>query len=248
MTPYHLTLLASLGVFTGFRLTLLFGHFNQQANSILNVTNTYVTRLVMAMKITCSVEPQCQNHRWRVCDGVWKDARFAVNSRHISNLQIDDSTLYVIFIVPPPPPPSSPFRLQQKIDLHILLVPASSWRADLRYADRSAYVESTSAGFVRYLAFSWCACQAALSRCRVEAETTLIDLRAEILNQLEAGSLPQTYIFLRSIGRCLTWVRYNPVSLVTGFESLYQPNEFFLMHASRYTVHVAIEVRAHTPT
>lgn len=43
--------------------------------------------------------------------------------------------------------------------------------------------------------------------CRVESETTLIDLRAEIANQLELASLPETYIFLRSIGRCFTWVR-----------------------------------------
>ncbi len=45
--------------------------------------------------------------------------------------------------------PRGHFFLSQKVDVHILVVPQSQWKADLRSTHLSICTKSVSAGFVR---------------------------------------------------------------------------------------------------
>ncbi|XP_028413468.1 spermatogenesis-associated protein 1-like isoform X2 [Dendronephthya gigantea] len=76
------------------------------------------------------------------------------------------------------------------VDLHVFVVPYELWMERYRTAYNSSTLESISAGFVR-----------------VPPQQTLDDLRNQIGEQLNGGGiLPDEYVFLRCVGRCLAIV------------------------------------------
>ncbi|XP_077981582.1 uncharacterized protein LOC144436628 isoform X2 [Glandiceps talaboti] len=79
---------------------------------------------------------------------------------------------------------------EQLADLHIYVIPGDSWNEKFRSAYNEVINESVSAGFVR-----------------VFPEITVYSLRDEIEEQLGYDVLPKDYVFLKSVGRCLTQVR-----------------------------------------
>ncbi|XP_052833280.1 probable WRKY transcription factor protein 1 isoform X2 [Octopus bimaculoides] len=80
----------------------------------------------------------------------------------------------------------------QMIDLHIYLVPSEMWRDKYNNMDNEDVSESISLGFIR-----------------IHPESRVYDLREEIEIQLNSPNLPQEYVFLKSVGRCLTKVKQH---------------------------------------
>ncbi|XP_036371224.1 spermatogenesis-associated protein 1-like [Octopus sinensis] len=78
------------------------------------------------------------------------------------------------------------------IDLHIYLVPSEMWRDKYNNMDNEDVSESISLGFIR-----------------IHPESRVYDLREEIEIQLNSPNLPQEYVFLKSVGRCLTKVKHH---------------------------------------
>ncbi|XP_070562558.1 zinc finger CCCH domain-containing protein 13-like isoform X2 [Ptychodera flava] len=79
---------------------------------------------------------------------------------------------------------------EQLSDLHVYVIPSESWNEKFRSAYNEVINESVSAGFVR-----------------VFPEITVFALRDEIEEQLGYDVLPKEYVFLKSVGRCLTQVK-----------------------------------------
>ncbi|CAL1531116.1 unnamed protein product [Lymnaea stagnalis] len=89
-------------------------------------------------------------------------------------------------IGPPSRPPS-----EQLCDLHVYKVPTELWRENLNNILNNVVTETVSVGIIR-----------------VPADLRLVDLREEIVNQLQLDELvPRDYVFLRSVGRSLTRLR-----------------------------------------
>jgi hypothetical protein len=78
---------------------------------------------------------------------------------------------------------------EKMVDLHVFVIPRRCWRSDVQWAYNSACLEALSAGFVR-----------------VEPDISLQMLRGEIIVQLEDHIIPESYVFLRTLGRCLAVV------------------------------------------
>lgn len=97
----------------------------------------------------------------------------------------------------PDRPPS-----EQLVDLHVYIVPTDMWRSHLNSAVNQIINDTISAGFIR-----------------VSPDLSLDGLRQEAADQLGDGTLPQDYIFLRSVGRCFTKV---------------QPKQEFILRAKNY--------------
>ncbi|XP_052833283.1 spermatogenesis-associated protein 1 isoform X5 [Octopus bimaculoides] len=83
-------------------------------------------------------------------------------------------------------------RRREMIDLHIYLVPSEMWRDKYNNMDNEDVSESISLGFIR-----------------IHPESRVYDLREEIEIQLNSPNLPQEYVFLKSVGRCLTKVKQH---------------------------------------
>ncbi|GIX77446.1 spermatogenesis-associated protein 1 [Caerostris darwini] len=79
---------------------------------------------------------------------------------------------------------------EQLVELHLYLVPKEKWLEKRKLAKNQAVDHTISVGFVRVL-----------------PQTHLSDLRKEINRQLGIDSVPQTFVFLRSVGRNFTQVR-----------------------------------------
>ncbi|ELT88990.1 hypothetical protein CAPTEDRAFT_87156, partial [Capitella teleta] len=78
----------------------------------------------------------------------------------------------------------------QLVDLHIYVVPPELWSEHRNSAFREVINDTISAGFIR-----------------VQPETNINGLREEIENQLGGEHMPNDYVFLRSVGRCMTRIR-----------------------------------------
>ncbi|XP_022109437.1 spermatogenesis-associated protein 1-like isoform X7 [Acanthaster planci] len=124
---------------------------------------------------------------------------------------------------------------EQLVDLHVYLVPKEAWNEKYRSAYNDVIDQTISAGFVR-----------------VWPELSLYYLRNQILEQLGYDVLPTEYVFLRSVGRCLTQVksRQEFELKVKNFIPPQTPlPEIFVMEAKRdplnlasFTNHERIEV------
>ncbi|XP_033101252.1 uncharacterized protein LOC117104480 isoform X5 [Anneissia japonica] len=79
---------------------------------------------------------------------------------------------------------------EQLVDLHVYLVPTSSWNEQYRSVFNQAVNQTISAGFVR-----------------AHPEDHLYKLRDDVEEQLGSDIIPEEYVFLRSVGRCLTQVK-----------------------------------------
>ncbi|XP_054711554.1 uncharacterized protein LOC129221134 [Uloborus diversus] len=79
---------------------------------------------------------------------------------------------------------------EQLVELHLYLVPKEKWLEKRKLAKNQAVDHTISVGFVRVL-----------------PQTFLSDLRKEMDRQLGIESVPQNYVFLRSVGRNFTQVR-----------------------------------------
>ncbi|XP_033636166.1 spermatogenesis-associated protein 1-like isoform X4 [Asterias rubens] len=88
-------------------------------------------------------------------------------------------------LVPLARPPS-----EQLVDLHVYLVPTEVWNEKYHSAYNDVISQTISAGFVR-----------------VWPELSLYYLRNQIIDQLGYDVLPPEYVFLKSVGRCLTQVK-----------------------------------------
>ncbi|PVD23140.1 hypothetical protein C0Q70_16403 [Pomacea canaliculata] len=78
---------------------------------------------------------------------------------------------------------------EQLCDLHVYKVPLDLWRTPLNNILNQSVTDTVSLGIIR-----------------VPPDLPLIDLRAEITRQLE-DQAPKDYVFLRSVGRSLTWLK-----------------------------------------
>jgi len=78
------------------------------------------------------------------------------------------------------------------IDLHIFVVPIQSWLGKYSVAYNNVALQSTSAGFIR-----------------VYSHATLQVMRNIIAEQLETDVVPEEYVFLRSVGRCMAIVNQS---------------------------------------
>ncbi|XP_074641747.1 uncharacterized protein LOC141899386 isoform X2 [Tubulanus polymorphus] len=81
-------------------------------------------------------------------------------------------------------------RSELLVDLHVYIVPRELWVDRLHCALNQVIEETVSAGFVRVL-----------------PETRVHDLREDIEKQLGYEVVPKNYVFLKSVGRCLTRVK-----------------------------------------
>ncbi|XP_038049656.1 spermatogenesis-associated protein 1-like isoform X3 [Patiria miniata] len=79
---------------------------------------------------------------------------------------------------------------EQLVDLHVYLVPQEVWNEKYRSAYNDVIHQTISAGFLR-----------------VWPELSLYYLRNQIIEQLGYDVLPPEYVFLKSVGRCLTQVK-----------------------------------------
>jgi len=77
-------------------------------------------------------------------------------------------------------------------DLHVFVVPLELWLDRYRTAYNNAVLESTSAGFIRVL-----------------SDTPLHSLRSAVKEQLGNDIVPNEFIYLRLVGRCLAIVNAN---------------------------------------
>lgn len=100
-------------------------------------------------------------------------------------------------------------------DLHIFVVPLDLWLEKYRTAFNNIALESVSAGFVR-----------------VQPYISLNYLRDHIEEQLGPEIVPEDYIFLRSVGRCMAVVKENQERLLKAKDFLppvaYSPEIFIL--------------------
>ncbi|XP_072173279.1 uncharacterized protein [Diadema setosum] len=79
---------------------------------------------------------------------------------------------------------------EQLCDLHVYLLPRESWNEKYRSSYNESIAEALSAGFVR-----------------VWPELTLYDLRSVVGEDLGYDVLPLDFVFLKSVGRCMTEVK-----------------------------------------
>ncbi|XP_033636164.1 inner centromere protein-like isoform X2 [Asterias rubens] len=83
-----------------------------------------------------------------------------------------------------------PMANKNLVDLHVYLVPTEVWNEKYHSAYNDVISQTISAGFVR-----------------VWPELSLYYLRNQIIDQLGYDVLPPEYVFLKSVGRCLTQVK-----------------------------------------
>ncbi|XP_013390048.1 filaggrin isoform X1 [Lingula anatina] len=79
---------------------------------------------------------------------------------------------------------------EQLVDLHVYVMPPDLWRENKNNAVNEVISEMSSAGFIR-----------------VHPQQKIYELRSEIEVQLGGNNVPKEYVFLKSVGRCLTRVR-----------------------------------------
>ena len=85
------------------------------------------------------------------------------------------------------------------VDLHVCIVPLEHWLEKYHKARNAAILESVSAGFIR-----------------TSPSATLFQLRDVISKQLGSQLIPEHYIFLRSVGRCLAVVNRTQETTLTA--------------------------------
>lgn len=85
------------------------------------------------------------------------------------------------------------------VDLHVYIVPLDLWIDKYRKARNTAVLESLSAGFIR-----------------VPPSMCLHFVRDSIVDQIGQELIPETYIFLRSVGRCLAVVNRTQELVMTA--------------------------------
>ncbi|CAH1775652.1 unnamed protein product [Owenia fusiformis] len=111
---------------------------------------------------------------------------------------------------------------EQLVDLHVYLVPPELWRDNLNSAINQIVSETVSMGFIR-----------------VVPELKLYQLRDEIIEQLGSDAVPHDFVFLKSVGRCLTQVKAKQ-ELHIKVKSFLPPHnylpEIFLLEASAAVV------------
>ena len=96
--------------------------------------------------------------------------------------------------------------MEELLDLHVLIVPRESWLDEHRTANNTAIYESTSAGFIRTQPF-----------------TSLLVMRNVIASQRGVGIVPECFIFLRAVGRCLVVVHRNQEAELTAADFVRYP-------------------------
>lgn len=79
---------------------------------------------------------------------------------------------------------------EQLVDLHVYYLPPEIWNSTYKSVYNDVINEAISIGFVR-----------------VWPELSLWNLRGELLNQLGPDSVPGEFVYVRSVGRCLTQVK-----------------------------------------
>ncbi|KAK3747556.1 hypothetical protein QZH41_015789 [Actinostola sp. cb2023] len=113
------------------------------------------------------------------------------------------------------------FEFFQLADLHIFVVPLELWLDKYRTAFNNIALESVSAGFVR-----------------VHPGLSLHHLRESLEEQLGEEVIPEEFIFLRSVGRCMAVVKENQEYLLKASDFLppiaYSP-EIFIIPGSHDT-------------
>ena len=97
-------------------------------------------------------------------------------------------------------------EMERLLDLHVLIVPKELWLNENRTANNTAVHESKSAGFIRTHPF-----------------TSLFEMRNVIASQLGDNTVPDYYIFLRSVGRCLVAVHRNQETELTAADFVRYP-------------------------
>jgi len=105
-------------------------------------------------------------------------------------------------------------------DLHISILPKSFWNGELNCAPYQAVADAVTIGFVR-----------------AHVNSSVIALREEIATQLaDDKNLPNSYIFLKGVGRALVPIRPKQETLLTidNFKSIgsRMPPEIVLLDAS----------------
>ncbi|XP_054715363.1 serine/arginine-rich splicing factor 11-like [Uloborus diversus] len=81
-------------------------------------------------------------------------------------------------------------QTEELVDVHVYVVPSDKWIEQRKLAKRDIIDQAISSGFVRVL-----------------PSTTLLELRSEINEQLGTENVPETYVFLRNVGRNFTQVK-----------------------------------------
>ncbi|XP_078354540.1 uncharacterized protein LOC144639159 isoform X1 [Oculina patagonica] len=117
-------------------------------------------------------------------------------------------------------------------DLHIFVVPLDLWLEKYRTAFNNIALESVSAGFVR-----------------VQPYVSLNYLRDHIEEQLGPEVVPEDYVFLRSVGRCMAVIKENQERLLKAKDFLppvaYSP-EIFILPGTHDSVAKPVENAANT--
>lgn len=117
-------------------------------------------------------------------------------------------------------------------DLHIFVVPLDLWLEKYRTAFNNIALESVSAGFVR-----------------VQPYISLNHLRDHIEEQLGPEVVPEDYVFLRSVGRCMAVIKENQERLLKAKDFLppvaYSP-EIFILPGTHDAVARPVENAANT--
>ncbi|GAB1607162.1 putative uncharacterized protein DDB_G0271606 [Argonauta hians] len=108
------------------------------------------------------------------------------------------------------------------VDLHVYLAPHQIWRPQYNNIDNDDITQSLSLGFIR-----------------IQPEARVYQLREELEIQLNSADLPQEYVFLKSVGRCLTKVKQHQEYQLKAKHFLPQlnsakkyGNELYIMEAS----------------
>lgn len=117
-------------------------------------------------------------------------------------------------------------------DLHIFVVPEDLWLEKYRTAFNNIALESVSAGFVR-----------------VQPYVSLKYLRDHIEEQLGPEVVPEDYVFLRSVGRCMAVVKENQERLLKAKDFLppvsFTP-EIFILPGTHDSLAKPVENAANT--
>lgn len=117
-------------------------------------------------------------------------------------------------------------------DLHIFVVPEDLWLEKYRTAFNNIALESVSAGFVR-----------------IQPYVSLKYLRDHIEEQLGPDVVPEDYVFLRSVGRCMAVVKENQERLLKAKDFLppvsFTP-EIFILPGTHESVARPVETAPNT--
>lgn len=108
------------------------------------------------------------------------------------------------------------------VDLHVYIVPLELWLEKYHKARNTAVLESVSAGFIR-----------------VPSTLCLHYIRDVITDQLGSELIPERFIFLRSVGRCLAVVNRSQELVMNASDFVHpvsQHSELFLLPNTNDTI------------